>query len=232
MEKDFNYQKRIAKKREHQPFISQTDLVYELLCEDIVTLCYRAPGSKIKQGQLMNALGVSRTPIRDALGKLSEDHLITKRGKSGYHVYIPTMKDATHLCEFRMAIEIEAGKLASRRATAKDLELLRENIRATENCKENDLKRLILLDIEFHDRLLQCCKNDYMIMAYRNYRVQLRHLRNSSMTADMRDAIVSRHRSILQAIEKKNDALIENALRIHLRDNLEDSINANEFSYE
>ena len=231
MERDFCYSNRMLEKKNQLPFISQTDLVYELLRDDVL-LRYRRPGSRVNQDQLANTLGVSRSPVRDAINRLIEEGILVKRSRNGYCVYILTMKDATHIAEFRTAIEVNAGLLATRRATDQDLERMRQNLRELAECGEGDLDKMIALDTGFHDLLVACSKNEYMIGAYRQYAAQFRHLRNSTMTASMRDRIIFRHENILTAMANKDAVQIETAIRVHMQNNLEDSIEAIEFSYE
>jgi len=234
MEIDFGYDKRIQEKKKKQPFISQTDLVYDLLQEDIILLRYREPGSKVNQDQLANLLGVSRSPVRDAINRLIGKGVLVRRSRNGCSVYILTMKDATHIAEIRTAIEVDAGRLATKRATDVDMEMIRRNIRELADCDATDLDKMINLDIEFHNLLVTCSKNEYIIQAYRECAIPLRQIRNCSMTASaiMRDKMVLRHGNILSAIVNRNSKQIESAIRTHLQNNLEDYVETEKHFYK
>jgi len=234
MDINFNYEARILAKKAQSPFISQTDLVYALLQEDIILLRYREPGSKVNQDQLANLLKVSRSPVREALNRLIDDNIIERRSRNGFYVYIPTMKDATHIAEFRIALETEAGHLATKRATDHDMALIGQNIQNMAECDEKNLSRMIDLDIEFHDLLVACSQNQYIIQAYQKYATSLRYIRTISMTAtsSMRDKMVLRHRNILNAIINRNSKQIDVAIRTHLQNNLEDYVEIEKLFYK
>ena len=230
MEKDFNYAKRILVEKAKNPFISQTDLVYNLLRDDI-TLSYRGLGSKINQEQLGSLLQVSRSPIREAIQRLVEDNLLIKWGKRGYYVYIPTMKDVTYASEFRIAIEINAALLAMKRVTDEDLKVLWKDIQEQETQDPRDLSRMITLDMRFHERLVSYSKSKYIICSYQRYATQFRQLHNRITTANMCGIILSQHRDILSAIETKDSRRLESAMRMHLNI-AEDFMQAPECFYE
>lgn len=230
MEKDLNYAKRILVEKAKNPFISQTDLVYNLLRDDI-TLSYRGLGSKINQEQLGSLLQVSRSPIRDAIQRLVDESLLIKWGKRGYYVYIPTMKDVTYASEFRVAIEINAALLAMKRITDEDLKALRAEIQEQETQDPRDLSRMITLDMRFHERLVSYSKSKYIICSYQRYRTQFHILYNRITTGNMHNIIISQHKDILSAIQEKNAGRLEASLRMHLNI-AEDFIQAPECFYE
>ena len=104
MADDFNYANRIKTIRKENPFILQSELVYRILYDDIFIYRYRVPGSKLNQDQLASALGVSRSPVREAFERLIADGVIDRKSRNGYYVRIISMKDVTHISEFRNAI--------------------------------------------------------------------------------------------------------------------------------
>lgn len=230
MEKDFNYAKRILAKKNHNPFISQTDLVYALLLDDIM-LRYRKLGSKINQDELAYLLKVSRSPIRDAINRLIDDGFLVKQGKRGCYVYIPTMKDVTYVSEFRVAIEINAALLTTRRVTDSELAHLQQIIKEQSECDRRDMAKMISLDMKFHDYLVSCCKSEYIICAYMQYAMRFRQLHIRIASIKMHDIILSEHKQILSAIENKNNAQLETIMRIHLSI-AEDFINAPDCIYD
>ena len=215
MERDWNYANRILAEKARNPFISQTDLVYNILRDDI-TLSYRELGSKINQEQLCELLQVSRSPIRDAIHRLAEEGLLIKWGKRGYYVYIPTMKDVTYVSEFRQAVEINAALLAMKRITDKDLQELRENVERQLAHDPADISGMITLDMRFHDYLVSCSKSRYMVCAYRQYATQFRQLHNRITTADMIGINCSQHADIVSAMEEKDTRRLESTMRMHL----------------
>ena len=230
MEKSLDYEQRIAVKRKANPFISQTDLVYDILLEDIMS-CQRQLGSKINQDQLATALKVSRSPIREAINRLTQDGHLVKRGKRGYYVYIPTMRDVIHASEFRIAMEVNAAQLAMKRMTEEDLRQLQSIIDEHANCSRQVLGEMISLDIAFHDRLVACSRSDYIIQAYRQYEKKFQQIHNRITVMSMQDIILAHHKDIVYAITNRDTVHLESALRVHLN-HAEDFIQAPERNYE
>ena len=225
-----DYTKRIEMQKAGNPFLSQTDLVYALLLEDILE-GLRLPGSRINQEELSNALKVSRSPIREAFLRLADEKLVVQRGGKGYHVYIPNMKDAKRIAEFRQAIEIEAGILALKRISEKSLRRLQENIAELRACHESDVRSMILLDTEFHNVIVESSGNEYLIGAYHCHDHFLRHLRNSTVKGSMRDPLASTHENIYLAVADKDEERVKRLLRTHLEANVDDIIDAGDYYY-
>ena len=230
MEDIFEYEKRIAEKRARNPFISQTDLIYDLLLEDIMS-CRRRLGSKINQDWLADATNVSRSPIRGAINRLIEEGHLVKQGKRGYYVYIPTMRDVIHASEFRIAMETNAAQLAMTRITKTDLGKLQKNIEEQASCSRQDLRRMIALDIVFHDHLVACSKSDYIIRAYRQFEKKFQQIHNRITVVSMQDIIFAQHKDILSAMKDRDKVRLESAIRTHLN-HAEDYIQAPECYYE
>lgn len=225
-ERDYNL--RIKKLKETNPFLSQTDMVYQLLLEDILQ-SNRIPGSRINQEELVDCLGVSRSPVRDALKRLVEGGLVIQKGTKGYNIYIPTLRDAKRFSEFRQAIEIQSGILAMKRI--KEVEKLRRNCEKLRACPETDVKMLILLDIEFHDILVDASNNEYMIEVYHQFDHRLRHLRNCTVRGYMKDSIITAHEGILSAIKNRDADRVRFLIHNHLEGNVDDIAEADAYVY-
>ena len=211
-----NYDRRVLEKRNKNPFISQTELVYTLVLEDIMSNT-RLLGSKLNKDQLAKAMGVSRSPVQAAINQLLSEGYLIKRGKSGYYVYIPTMRDVICASEFRIAVETNAATLALKRLTADDIKALQRNVEAQERCDRRDIAKMIDLDIEFHDRLVASSKSEYIIY-------------NRITVENMQGIIFFQHKSILSAIIARDSAQLESVLRTHLN-HTEDYIQAPEYYY-
>ena len=88
-------------------------------------------GSRLLQTSLADELGVSRTPLREALNRLALEGLVVAAPVSGYAVAPLTIEDIRHLNEVRQAVEGEAAALAAERATAEDIQAMQANARLT-----------------------------------------------------------------------------------------------------
>jgi DNA-binding GntR family transcriptional regulator len=96
------------------------DAVYARLRHMIVTSALPA-GQKLVERDLAEQLGVSRTPVREALGLLAASGLVETRARRGYHVPTLSAGRVSDLYEFRKTLEVDAARLAAARATPSDL---------------------------------------------------------------------------------------------------------------
>lgn len=227
----YNYEERIGTLKAKNPFLSQSALAYMILRDDI-TAGLRVPGSKIIQDQLADALGISRSPVRDAIRQLSEEGLVTNKFTSGTRVYIPTIKDAKAVCEYRTAIEAECGMLAAKRHVYQDIQQLKRSVAELEECPVEDTLRIIDNDMRFHDILVCCGKNPLLIDAYRAHQAFFKLLRIATVNGSMRDSMVARHTLIIAAITSRDLNRIHECIASHLEGNVDDIIEAEKYTYE
>ncbi len=97
------------------------DRVYSVLKYRILT-CIILPGQRLNEKELANDLKVSRTPLREALNRLSQENLLTRIPYCGYAVSVVTEDDIRNLCESRLILETATAELAAERATPAELE--------------------------------------------------------------------------------------------------------------
>lgn len=98
----------------------QSDRAYTEL-KRLIVETELAPGVLLEERDLMERLGVGRTPLREAIQRLTRDNLIESVPHRGYFVTRVTFSDARHAFELRLVIEVFAAGVAARRATARDL---------------------------------------------------------------------------------------------------------------
>lgn len=120
---------RMEQMRAENPFLSNTEVVYRLIREDIVEHRMK-PGQKINQEQLADELNISRTPVRDALAILENDGYLIK-GAQGYVVYEMKIGDYMMLLDLRIAIERLAVRLACSRIRNSEAEKIKKNLDET-----------------------------------------------------------------------------------------------------
>lgn len=124
-------------------------------------------GEALSEDSLAAAMGISRTPVREALRLLQTEGLVTVVPKSGTFVFNPAEDDIVELCEFRVMLEVRAATLALRRSRAATLASLRA---ATEEMTEakarGDIRLYGKADMAFHLSFLDHCGNRYLSHAY------------------------------------------------------------------
>jgi DNA-binding GntR family transcriptional regulator len=176
------------------------------------------PDQRLIESELAGKLGLSRTPVREALRQLEVKGLITKLPTGGYVVTYYTAADVQNIFEIRIALETLAMSLACDKATQSQLD------RAEECCDQYDrsLKAPHKGGVDwnnlFHEELYEACGNKQLIDTIQNLRdvVQLKHVSQSYSIEDFR-LFGREHRNILEAIKQRDKKKAEHAVRQHLK---------------
>lgn len=149
----------IAKKRGVNQEKNQKDQVYERL-KNWIIFTELKPDSPLNERELAISFGISRTPLREILQRLSYQNLIIIKPRSGIFVAPIDYFNLKSTFELRAPVEAKAASLAARRAKASDIESLEEIIHLSYKAqKTDDLKRLIQLDQIYHETLGDISKN-------------------------------------------------------------------------
>lgn len=122
-----------------------------------------APGARLTERELVDRLSVSRTPVREALRRLSAEGLVTFEPNRGARVQKISAQDIEDLFELGLSLESFASQLAAERATPEDVEALEALARQLEEVVQGGgddfLLRYIELDFVFHNRIVQAARN-------------------------------------------------------------------------
>src|SRR5882672_7125431 len=106
-----------------EPVQALPDRVYGVLKYRILT-CTLTPGQRLNEKDLAEELRVSRTPLREALNRLTQENLLARTPYRGFAIAPVVAGDIRNLCELRLILESEAAALAAERATAEEIEQL------------------------------------------------------------------------------------------------------------
>jgi len=181
-------------------------------------------GEALSELKLADALGVSRTPVRDALMTLQMQGLIDIRPQAGSYVFMPSEQDVGELCEFRRVLELMALRLCIARRRTETLLELRLACDAMDRAKEAD-DRLAGArgDSAFHEAIARNSANEYLIGAYKlvSGRVAALRTHNLAGAANVREKSMSEHRAIVTALARDDvgraeDILDEHISRMHI----------------
>ncbi len=153
-------------KNQSEPLI---DSVYARLRDLILTNVLRA-GQKLVDRDLAEQLGVSRTPVREALGRLAMMGLVEARSRRGYYVKQYTAEEMTDLYEFRKILETSAARLAAENADASQLRDFERILAASEALAANPANhaRTVELDLKVHNLIARASGNESLRRAIRN----------------------------------------------------------------
>jgi DNA-binding GntR family transcriptional regulator len=174
--------------------------VHEHLRDEIIS-GRLTPGAELHEVALAGSLGVSRGPIREALGRLATEGLVTIRPRRGAVVRALSSQEFIEAYQVREALEMMAVRLAVPKLTAEDVAAMERLIEEMASRGEaGDLQGFFEANTQFHQRFFQVAENRTLAELYRQLRGQIdRHrLRSLELRGDLRRSIAE-HRAILRA---------------------------------
>lgn len=195
------------------------DQVYALLRRTIVTLRL-PPGAAIVEKDITRQLGISRTPVRDALRLLAEEGLVDIKPQSGTFVALINQAQLEEGRLIRRALEIEGIKLAVARVTPAAIDSLYNLVDQQERAAgRGDHVAFIDLDDRFHRQISEMSGHLRLWKVINGVKAQLDRLR--LMTAPLpgqNRRVVGQHQAIADALQKRNEERAVRALEHHLDD--------------
>lgn len=200
--------------------VSATSYAYQQIKTAILEGRY-APGVRLTENDLAADLGVSRTPIREAVRQLQSEMLLTVIPQVGLAVPITTMIDLAEIFEVRWLIEGHAARLAAQRITQGELmALAAAQTRINEAAKANDTAAVARWNAQFHEQVLQAAHNRRLIIASGSLSDALR-LAIGRIQSYGVDRMFAEHEQILEALKNGDPDAAEAAARAHVSNGLE-----------
>lgn len=176
------------------------------------------PGERLMEIQLAQKLGVSRTPIREAIRKLELEGLVIMIPRKGAEVAHITEKDMRDVLEVRSTLEELAVTLAIQNATDEKIEELRAANKVFESAVvSKDVVNIVDTDVKFHDILYSMTDNARLIQIINNlseqmYRYRLEYVKD----ARTHSILISEHNDIIREIKDKNVDVARKVIRQHI----------------
>lgn len=192
-----------------------TDLAYDRLREGIVLGDLKL-GEQVSEALLAQRMGISKTPIREALVRLKIEGLVDIHPQRGTFVFKLEAEQVGQLCRYRAMIETEALREAASMNREELLRRMQGHIDEMVSSEASgDVNRLSRIDMNFHYEFVSCCANPYLRAGYELIRYQLTALRHRSPITNMVDS----HRVLFDAIARGAiDEAVEE-LRSHVLEN-------------
>lgn len=193
----------------------------EVVCEtlrDAVRRGILQPGERLMEIQLAEDLGVSRTPVREAIRKLEMEGYVIMMPRRGTYVADLSIRDINEVFEIRTSLESLASGLAAERINEDELEKLqRLLVEIGAYIKSEDMESIVRTDTEFHDLLYQASRNTRLVGIISNLREQLTRFRTTSMSFPGRlKATLEEHRKIVEAIAQGDEKAARKAAEHHM----------------
>lgn len=193
------------------------EVVYETLREAIKTGSL-APGERLMEIQLAEELGVSRTPVREAIRKLELERFVVMIPRRGTYVANLSLKDINEVFEIRAALDALAAGLAAERITEEELEQLeRLLVEIADYIDQSDHVKIVATDEAFHDTLYRASRNERLVGIISNLREQFSRFRSVSIHYPGRlQNTLEEHRQVVEAIAKRDADLAQRKAREHI----------------
>lgn len=198
-------------------YLPLRDVVFNTLRQAILTGEMK-PGERLMEIHLANKLGVSRTPIREAIRKLELEGLVIMIPRRGAEVAQITWKNLKDVLEVRRALDVLAIEMACERMEKEELAQL---YKACETFKEatatNDARVIAQADVAFHDIIVESTRNNRLMQLVNNlseqmYRYRFEYIKDFSQ----HERLVEEHRIIYESIVNKDKETAAEAAKTHI----------------
>jgi DNA-binding GntR family transcriptional regulator len=176
------------------------------------------PGSLINESELMEQLGIGRTPIREALRTLASEKLVDVYPRRGMFVTSVDVQNLSALSEVRAVLEIKAAGLAALRSTKTEKKITLDLIAEIDAIKgKPDMSKLIQLDQRIHRHIYQCTHNSFLETSLEQYYAHALRIWFLALdrVEDLSEA-VKEHRALLKAISDGDAPAASKAMRDHV----------------
>ena len=176
------------------------------------------PGERLMEIQLADELGVSRTPIREAVRKLELEGFVVMMPRRGTYVADISLKDVVQVFEIRSALEELAAGLAAERITPDELEELeRIVVEISEYIARDEFDKIVDAGIRFHGVLYRASRNSRLVDILHNLREQMLRFRSISMHYPGRLAATwEEHRQLVEYIANHNSVQARKIAKKHM----------------
>ena len=187
---------------------------YRRLLEEI-SRGERPPGARLRETDLAERLGISRTPVREAIRQLEADGLVDHIPRQGATIRVLDYSEVMELYEMRAVLEGTAARLAARAAS--DLELDELGVLNAELAAAPDARSAYELNRQFHMTLLDAAKNRYLVKSVNALQKTLLIIGPSTLAeSDRASQAVREHAELLEALKARDGTRAETCMRDHI----------------
>ena len=174
------------------------------------------PGDRLLETDLAARLGISRTPVREAIRKLEADGLVTHVPHAGAAIRRLDYAEVTELYEMRLVLEATAARFAARVASDVELQEM-ESLNAEMEAAQSDGPSLYELNRQFHRVVFEASRNRYLGQSMRALQKAMLILGPSTKEETRRAAeAIAEHAELIAAFKARNGEAAETAMRRHM----------------
>jgi len=201
---------KVTRQRLHDSVVTH---LRQLIVESVLT-----PGTKLNERELCETMGISRTPLREALKVLEVDGLIEISPNRGASVYRMSHHEVWETFEFVGGLEAMAGELACERITPAEVDEIKALHAAMLACKNaGDLPGYYRNNQAIHNKIAEAARNTVMLKTYLSMNRRLQSLRlKSNLTPGKWDQAVGEHEQMIAALDARDGKRLGQLLAQHL----------------
>jgi DNA-binding GntR family transcriptional regulator len=189
------------------------DLAYRAIREMIAEHRFQ-PGARVNVEKLRKELGVSRTPVWEAINKLEQEGLVKNIPNRGVYMIELTLQDTLHLYQVREVLESLAARLAAERMEDSTIARMAENLTHQERAvDEVDLRAYTRLDYDFHAAVYSASGNPYLQETLEVIKNKMRPL--SVRMHPILNQLYGHHLDLFEALRTRNPVASEAAFKTH-----------------
>jgi DNA-binding GntR family transcriptional regulator len=196
-----------------------SEAVFRSLCQALRAGVYR-PGDRLREEEVAQRLHVSRTPVREAFGRLIAKGLVEPAGGRGLVVRSLDTAGVLEVYAMREILEGAAARLAAQHASAPELDALRD-LEASFEAHAEDAREMARFNRLFHETIFRAARNRYLDAALQEMQDAIALLGTTTFSVAQRpDTAAREHHAIIAAIAARDPDRAEQAARLHIREAL------------
>jgi len=203
--------------------------VYQVLKAEIIKGSLK-PGTKLLEGKIAEQMGVSRTPVREALKELAAEGFAKMTPNQGIVINNISIEDLQEVLQIRVVLEGLAARLAAKMIKEKEIKELEKILRKMEYyTKKGDILDFSRRATEFHALVVNACGNNKLIQIRKNLYDQAHRYRMGSLNNPGRlKYSLEEHRKIVEALKRKDSEQADRLSQKHIENVLENILSHEE----
>ena len=203
-------------------YLPLRDVVFNTLREAILKGDLK-PGERLMELQLASKLGVSRTPIREAIRMLEQEGLAVTNPRKGAEVAKMTLKDMEDVLEIRDALDELAVRIACQKISDEQLRQLEDMKELFEKSTQTgNVKKIAEADVTFHDVIYEATGNPKLVTLLNNLREQVYRYRVEYIKDPKNyPTLIAEHEAILESLKNRDVKNAVEAMHVHVANQAE-----------
>ena len=195
--------------------------VYRILKKEIIKGSFE-PGDKVLEGRIADQMGISRTPVREAIRELAAEGFVTLSPNQGVVVRSVSAESIREVLQIHSVLEGLAARLSCEVINEEDLKELENYVNKMEKfANKRDSSAYSEVDLKFHELIVNTCRNKRLIQMRKNISDQAQRYRISSLSIPRRlKESLKEHQKILEAFKTKDPKKADSTSQKHIQNAL------------